>query len=114
MSCRSIFNNDSKVLYGGKTHCKKSQHSLLALKWQCARARVPAHQAKMQAHQDILNRGPLQDGLDGAKDLVLGNGHAVVHITEYSWGNVVTLVTCSLAFSSASYTQGRQELKLHG
>lgn len=47
----------------------------------------------MQAHQDILNRGPLQDGLDRAKDLVLGNGHAVLHIAEHSGGNVVPLVT---------------------
>ena len=67
----------------------------------------------MQAHQDVLNRGPLQDGLDWAKDLVLGNGHAVGHVAEDSWGNVVPLVTCSLAFSSALTIQGRQGAKLH-
>lgn len=62
----------------------------------------------MQAHQDVLNRGPFQDGLNRAKDLVLGNGHAVGHVAEDSWGNVVPLITCSLAFSSALITQGQR------
>ena len=66
----------------------------------------------MQAHQDVHDRGPLQDGLDRAKDLVFGDGHAVVHIAEHSRGNVVSLVTCISAFSSASIAQGHHGPKL--
>ena len=46
-------------------------------------------------HQHVLNVLPLQDGLHRAKDLVPGNGHAVIHVTEHSGRNVVSLVACT-------------------